>query len=90
MDEVRKLLVREIVEYWITPAVSCEDRANRIIATLSAAGYAIVPREPTPEMVDAGGYVETWVEKNVEIMIGDKAAAEAWRAMVAAAEEGGR
>lgn len=51
---------------------------DAVIAALSAAGYVIVPREPTPEMLHAATMqVPTW---------DDDASRRKWKAMVAAGE----
>ena len=53
--------------------------ARAVFSRLDALGYAVVPKEPTPEMVEAGSY-----ERNIE-----GASAEAvYRAMLDKAMEG--
>ena len=49
-----------------------------------AAGLVIVPREPTPEMMEAGGDVEV-PACDYNVSIGSESARDAWRAMVKAA-----
>jgi hypothetical protein len=60
-----------------------EDRVWAAMAAVDAAGYVIVPREPTPAMVEAG---------EREFRASDRAccmepAEECWRAMIVAAKE---
>ncbi len=62
--------------------------ADAILAALAAAGYAVVPREPTKQAIYAGGDVIT---RSVQAMAmeehaPDDVAEAAYRAMLAAAE----
>lgn len=71
-----------VCEGSLSPRIWCckEDRyeeARAVFSRLDALGYAVVPKEPTPEMVEAGSY-----ERDIE-----GASAEAvYRAMLAAKE----
>jgi hypothetical protein len=62
----------------------CRDEADEFLAALDAAGLAVVPKEPTVEMLTAG--TEEWL--TVRAM--EDRAAVIWRAMLAAAKEGKR
>jgi hypothetical protein len=52
--------------------------ADGMLAALDAAGYVIVPKEPTQEMIEAG-----WAAAH------DESAAECWRDMLAASQQKG-
>lgn len=57
-------------------------QAGIIIAALTAAGYVIVPREPTPEMLRAGRTSNT--------KDGERMAEACYRAMLTASADGGQ
>lgn len=46
-----------------------ETRANEILKAISSAGLAVVPREPTPEMLDA--YLRLYPSLKMGIKAGD-------------------
>lgn len=56
----------------------CPDdmRVAAVLSALDAAGYVIVPKEPTQEMIEAG-----WAAAH------DESAAECWRDMLAASQQ---
>lgn len=58
-------------------AVTSNDYTDQILATLDAAGFAIVPKVPTPEMKDAGRILNS--------QIGMEMAEACYRAMLTAA-----
>lgn len=65
------------------------DMAKRTLAALSADGYVIVPREPTPEMLDAG-YCDAPEEIGALIKHWESLSPEdIWPAMIDAASKGG-
>lgn len=73
----------DVVGFHIRRQESVE-RADAILAALSAAGYAIVPVEPTFRMKSAGR-----VQANDERLYSDEMAKCVWNAMIAASQEEG-
>ena len=80
---------REVIADWLSEAAirngfensrghSINNHADAIIAALSAAGFAIVPKEPTPTMFLAGC---------AELMGENHDPKTVWRAMVGAATD---
>lgn len=65
-----------------------DKRAREAVEALLAAGWRIVPAEPTGAMVDAGGFEETKTidsyEGDVTVCVGDDAARRVYAAMLAA------
>ena len=55
---------REVIESWLQTirltGWSADHAPDELLATLDAAGYVVVPREPTPEMIAAGAAAD-WV-----------------------------
>lgn len=55
---------------------ACDTAARAVLAAIEAQGYAVVPKDPTKEMVDAGsaaiqsnGFVETATELGYAVML---------------------
>lgn len=63
------------------PPGSCAHVTSAILAALSAAGYALVPHEPTRAMVEAAMDRQTTKQAHGDLLYHD-----IWRAMVARAE----
>lgn len=64
----------------------CLSVAHAVFAALNAAGYAVVPKEPTERMLDAGDNLIPITRSTIMASLNSEAI---WRAMVAAAQEGG-
>ena len=77
----RDVLIRELDEQQGLNAP--EARTDAILSALSAAGYAVVPREPTPEMCSMGA--DELPTPTCESPDAD-AASEVYCAMIAASE----
>lgn len=50
----RAVVIQAIWNFITGEPATVNARADAILAALSAAGFAVVPREPTREMIDAG------------------------------------
>lgn len=61
------------------------ERADDILAALSAAGYAVVPKEPTEAMANAGDHAMYLWEGDGDEGLHQTAAKFMWAAMLAAA-----
>ena len=61
--------------------------ATDAIAALDAAGYAIVPREPTEAMLEAGSTARCYREDGGRDGLTDDNTVATWRAMIAAQEQ---
>lgn len=63
--------------------------SETILSALTAAGYAVVPREPTPHMVNRGLVRADidWRAASEDEALSDDEARRIYRAMIAAAQE---
>lgn len=59
--------------------IQLDDQADQIISALDAAGFVIVPKEPTEEMIAAGAEEDAWCYSE-----GQAPQPEIYRAMIAA------
>lgn len=77
----RDVIAQIAPEPEIDPAyfIGLED-ADKIVAALDAAGFVIVPKEPTEAMIAAGAEVDAWVFQE-----GQQPQPQIYRAMIAAA-----
>jgi len=83
MDEKPADLIEQAVARFIGSAALVNDDAaecaGAVLEALAAAGYVIVPREPTEAMLEAGALTE-----DLDIGFAEQGA-NLWRAMIAAA-----
>lgn len=87
MNEALKERLERALGRWLADSSLQDlgDPIEAILAELAAAGYAVVPREPTLKMLEAVGGSpfalprEIWRQEGVAV----------WQAMLAAAEEEG-
>jgi hypothetical protein len=66
-------VIAEVLTRWISRELP-GDCADRILASLNEAGLAVVPKEPTGEMIRAG---DSEIQRTAK-------ASETWRAMIRA------
>lgn len=80
----RDVLIQTACKRWAPITGTADADADAILAALSAAGYAVVPREPTEAMHDAA---RDWSMGKYGQGIGKDASDGCYLAMLAAAEE---
>ena len=75
-EEIRQTIAEAIDSF---APISHHPEAENIMRALTAAGYAIVPREPTPAMMDAGrcAVYDVWSSRGIK---------DCYKAMLAASE----
>ena len=81
---------REVIANWCDGSMmeTAEEDADVIIAALDAAGYVIVPKEPTEAMLNAGCDATTsWVDDEYQTGPETHQMLVAWRDMLAASQE---
>lgn len=80
---------RALMEAWCNRPDAGISDVRAFDAALSAAGYAVVPREPTPHMVNRGLVRADidWRAASEDEALSDDEARRIYRAMIAAAQE---
>lgn len=75
--------LEKVLNHWLANASLSDlgDPIDAILSELDAAGYAVVPREPT-ERICTAGFVALVGDQG-----GQTSAGEIWQAMIAAAEQ---
>jgi hypothetical protein len=76
-NEIQRL-ISQVLEPRLMSVLMAQAVADKVLRTLREAGYAVVPREPTKEMLDEG-----WYEANAENAHG------VWTSMIEAHESSG-
>lgn len=80
MSEIEEIIARAIAE-WSRKSGLFTKAGPAILATIDAAGYVVVPKEPTDAMIAAG---VTAFMNDAGVLVADRDALFVWRAMIAA------
>ena len=86
MESARNIIFSEFVGRDTRNVEMAHDCMDRALLRLAEAGYVIVPKEPTPEMIEAGDGAIDWDSSDVNgswyVHYSDGDARKSWEAMI--------